>query len=135
MRKDVEAEQVQETMEAFLAVVKRLLLEKELSPEWAQELIDRDMTFLERGFSEGALPLAAAFEIYITEDEDKREPPEKDDRLKLDMPKKVEAYLSELVDIGLWGGSVEDVALTLIQQQVAAKLAAGVLSKKKLSRH
>ncbi len=120
------------TMDAYLEEVRRLLLGKDLRAEWVQELIDDDTHYLDRAFAEGQSPLAAAFEIYITEDEAKRDLPERDDRLKLNLPTKVLTYLSELVDIGLWGDCIEDVAVSLIQQQLSAKMEAGLLTKRSL---
>jgi hypothetical protein len=130
MPKNERTEEFPNTMDAYLEEVRRLLLGKDLRAEWVQELIEGDTHYLERAFAEGQSPLAAAFEIYITEDEAKRDLPERDDRLKLNLPTKVQTYLSELVDIGLWGDCIEDVAVSLIQQQLAAKMEAGVLAKR-----
>lgn len=59
----------------------------------------------------------------MTEEESAREPGPEDRRLKLHVTAQAEKYLQQLVQIGLWGDSIEGVAMTLIQQQLASKLA------------
>lgn len=115
-----------ESLDIYLAEVKRLLLEKSLRPEWVDELIAGDRIYVERAFESKKLPVYAAFEVYITEDEAAREPVVADCRLKLEVTDQAKTYLLQLVKIGLWGDSVEDVAATLIQQQLASKLEAGL---------
>lgn len=115
-----------ESLDIYLAEVKRLLLEKDLKPEWVNELIDGDRIYVERAFESKKLPVYAAFEVYITEEESAREPVAADCRLKLDISDQAKTYLQQLVKIGLWGDSVECVAATLIQHQLASKLEAGL---------
>lgn len=114
------------TFELFLAEVKQLLQERGLKPSWIEELIEGDRHYLERAFAEKKLPVYAAFEVYITEDESASGHKVEDRRLKLDVSEQAMKYLQQLVEIGLWGGSVEGVANTLIQQQLASKLEAGL---------
>lgn len=114
------------TFDLYLAEVKRLLLEKGLDAKWSDELVEGDRSFLTLAFERNTLPIAAAFEVYMTEEESAREPVPVDRRLKLDVTAQAEKYLQQLVHIGLWGDSVEGVAVTLIQQQLASKLEAGV---------
>lgn len=110
----------------YLVEVKRLLLEKNLRLEWVEELISGDQNYLEQAFEKKTLPVYAAFEVYITEEESAREPAAEDRRLKLDVTDQAKTYLQQLVKIGLWGDSVECVAVTLIQQQLASKLETGL---------
>lgn len=128
----IESEQKQAaqfaTFNIYMAEVKRLLLEKSLRPEWVDELITGDEKYLERAFSAKKLPVYAAFEVYMTEEESTREhvAVAEDFRLKLSVTDQAKTYLLQLVKIGLWGDTVEDVAATLIQQQLASKLEAGL---------
>lgn len=114
------------TFDLYLAEVERLLLEKGLGSKWVGELVEGDRPFLTLAFERNTLPVAAAFEVYMTEEESAREPMPEDRRLKLDITAQAEKYLQQLVHIGLWGDSIEGVAVTLIQQQLASKLEAGV---------
>jgi len=114
------------TCDIFIAEVKRLLLQKYLRLEWVDELIDGDRPYLERAYASKTLPVYAAFEVYITEDESAREPVAADRRLKVDVTDQAKTLLQQLVKIGLWGETVEDVAKTLIEQQLASKLEAGL---------
>jgi hypothetical protein len=127
-----EPELVQEppfaTLDLYVSEVKRLLLEKYMDQaEWIEKLIAADMHFLECLFEKKTLPIYAAFEIYGTEAESACEPVAADQRLKLVVSEPAKTYLQQLVKIGLWGDSIEDVATTLIQQQLATKLEAGLL--------
>lgn len=115
-----------ESLDIYLAEVKRFLLEKDLRPGWVDELIAGDRNYVERAFEGKKLPVYAAFEVYITEEESAREPVAADCRLKLEVTDQAKTYLQQLVKIGLWGDSVECVAATLIQQQLASKLEAGL---------
>ena len=112
---------------SFLAEIKRLLLEKDLREAWVDELIERDTPYLQRAFKEGIQPIAGAFEIYITEEDSAREPAPADHRLKLDVSPHAKKYLQQLVEIGLWGETTEEVASNLIQQQLVVKLEAGLI--------
>ena len=114
------------TFDLYLAEVKRLLLEKGLGAKWVDDLVEVDRPFLTLSFERSELPVAAAFEVYMTEEESAREPVPEDRRLKLDVTDQAKKYLQQLVQIGLWGDSIEGVAGTLIQQQLASKLEAGV---------
>ncbi len=115
-----------ESLGTYMTEVKRLLLEKDLRPEWVDELIAGDMNFIERSFERKKLPVYAAFEVYLTEDDSARAPVPEDRRLKLDITDQAHTYLQQLVKIGLWGDSVECVATNLIHQQIAAKLESGL---------
>ena len=115
-----------ESLDIYVAEVRRLLLEKDLRAGWVDELISGDMHYVERAFESNKLPVFAAFEVYITEDEAAREPVAADCRLKLEVTDQAKTYLQQLVRFGLWGDSVEGVAATLIQQQLASKLEAGL---------
>lgn len=114
------------TLDLYLAEVKRLLLEKGLGSKWVDALVEGDRPFLTLAFERNTLPVAAAFEVYVTEEESASEPIPEDRRLKLNVTTQAEKYLQQLVQIGLWGDSIECVAVTLIQQQLASKLEAGV---------
>lgn len=113
--------------ELFAAEVKRLLLEKGLTSQWADELIEGDRHYLVRAFEDKSAPVSAAFEIFITQEESAREPIPQDRRLKLDVSDQVSGYLQQLAKIGLWGDSVEAVGVNLIQQQLVSKLESGLL--------
>lgn len=115
-----------ESLGTYLTEVKRLLLEKDLRAGWVDELISGDMHYVERAFESKKLPVYAAFEVYVTELDSAREPVAEDCRLKLEITDQAKTYLQQLVKIGLWGDSVECVAATLIQQQLASKLEAGL---------
>lgn len=114
------------TFDTYLAEVIRLLLEKDLQLEWVDKLVEGDRHYLERAFAQKTLPIYAAFEVYMTEEESARVPAAVDCRLKLDVTDQAKTYLQQLVAFGLWGDSVECVATTLIQQQLASKLEAGL---------
>lgn len=116
-----------ETLEAYLAEVRRLLESRGLRPEWVDELLEGDKNYVGKCFSEKASPLAAAFEIFITEEEANRVPTEEDTRLKIDVSDQARKHLQHLVGLGLWGESVEAVARALIEQSLAAKLETGLL--------
>ena len=115
-----------DSIDNYVSEIKRLLLEKSLRPEWVDELVVGDWVFVERAFEIKKSPLAAAFEIYLTEEDAKRDPAAEDSRLKIDVSDQAKMYLQQLVKIGLWGDTVEGVAVTLIQQQLALKLEAGL---------
>jgi hypothetical protein len=118
------------SLEEYVAEVKRLLFERsELRKEWVETLVQGDMHYLERAFQKNEVPVAAAFEIYFTEEESAREPVPEDCRLRVDLNEKARSHLQKLVDIGLWGDSAESVASTLIQQQLEDKLKSGLLGK------
>jgi hypothetical protein len=116
------------TLDIYASEVKRLLLKKYSDQaRWIEELVAGDMLYLEREFEKKTLPIYAAFVIYATEAELTREPVAEDQRLKLVVSESAKTYLQQLVKIGLWGESIEDVATTLIQQELASKLEAGLL--------
>lgn len=119
-----------DTFDAYLSEVRRLLLGKDLQPEWVNELVEGDMPYLTRAYEEKMPPINAAFEVYVTEEELSREPEIGDHRLKLDLTEKANGYLQKLVEIGLYGNSTEDVATALIHQQLAIKLEAGLFGRK-----
>lgn len=107
--------------------IKAILIEKGLKPDWAQELIDGETNYLTVAFKKGTSAISAAFDVYITEQDSAREPEAEDLRMKLDVSGQAKSYLEQLVKIGLWGDSVEAVATTLVHQQLAAKLEAGLI--------
>lgn len=115
-----------DSLDIYVAEVRRLLLEKDLRAGWVDELISGDMHYVERAFESKKLPVYAAFEVYLTEEESARAPVAADCRLKLEVTDQAKTYLQQLVRIGLWGDSVEGVAAMLIQQQLASKLEAGL---------
>lgn len=115
------------SMDDYIAEVKRLLLGKDLRAEWVDELVAGDEHYLKLAFERSELPVEAAFEVYITEEDSAREPIPEDQRLKLDISDQAKTYLRQLVKGGLWGDSVEGVATNLIHQQLASKLASGIL--------
>lgn len=65
--------------------------------------------------------------VFITEEESDREPVQLDFRLKFDVSEQGKLYLKRLVELGLWGDSIEAVAKTLVEQSLAAKLESGLL--------
>ena len=115
-----------ESIDAYLVEVKRFLLGKNLRDEWVDQIIDGDRHWLEKAFEKKTQPVYAAFEVYITEEESAREPDAADLRLKMEVTDQAKGYLQQLVAIGLWGDSLEAVAATLLHQQLASKLEAGV---------
>jgi len=72
-------------------------------------------------------PAAAALEIFMSEEESSREPKQADYRLKIDVSEQGKEHLRRLVELGLWGDSVETVAKALVEQSLAAKLESGLL--------
>lgn len=118
------------TYNIYLAEVRRLLIGKGLGSAWVDELIERDDHFLDREFKSNRLPVYAAFELHITEEESARDPIPEDRRLKMDVSDQAMIYLEQLVKMGLWGGTAEAVAANLINQQLASKLEAGLFRGK-----
>lgn len=115
------------SIDLFSAEVKKILLERGLRLEWVEQLIEDEVNYLEREFEKQNLPIYAAFEIYITEDESTRERVPEDNRLSLEMTDQAKSHLQRLVELGLWGESIECVAATLVYQQLASKLETGLL--------
>lgn len=116
------------TLEGYLDAVRKLLKSrKELSEKWVEELIHSEDGYLRGCFENQEHPAAAAFQIFITEEESAREPVEADCRLKLDVSEQGKGYLKRLVELGLWGDSVEAAAKALLEQSLAAKLESGLL--------
>ncbi|ART61465.1 hypothetical protein CBP36_21085 (plasmid) [Acidovorax carolinensis] len=115
-------------MEDYIDAVRKLLqTRKELSAKWIEELIAGDEIYLSNCFEKQEHPAAAAFEIFITEEESAREPVPADSRLKVDVSEQGKMHLKRLVELGLWGDSVEAVAKALVEQSLAAKLESGLL--------
>ena len=114
-------------LEDYLAEVRRLLLGKQLPARWVDELISLDNVYLKKCFEKPEPPVFAAFEIYITEEESAREPVQADQRLKIHVYEQATHHLQRLVELGLWGSSVEEVGKSLIVQALAAKLESGLL--------
>ncbi|WP_304350830.1 hypothetical protein [Comamonas testosteroni] len=117
-----------ENFEAYLEAVRKLLqTRKELSAKWIEELLEGDAIYLQNCFEKQEHPAAAALEVFITEEESAREPVQADCRLKIDVSEQGKVQLKRLVELGLWGDSVESVAKTLVEQSLAAKLESGLL--------
>lgn len=112
----------------YLAEVRRLLIDKGLREGWVDELIAGDQNFIEMSFERKIkLPIFVAFEIFAAEIESSHDPVDTDCQLKIEVSDQSKIFLQQLVDIGLWGDSVEGVAATLVQQQLAAKLESKLL--------
>lgn len=117
-----------ESLEIYTSAVREYLKKRdELSPAWIEELLEGDSVFLSHSFDAQNHPAAAALEIFITEEESAREPAQADLRLKLRINETAKAHLKRLVELGLWGESVEDAAERLLEQSLAAKLESGLL--------
>lgn len=116
------------TLEAYIDAVRKLLqTRKELNAKWIEELIAGDDSYLRNCFEEQEHPAVAAFEIFITEEESAREPAQADCRLKIDVSEQGKEHLKRLVELGLWGNSMEAVGKSLLEQSLAAKLESGLL--------
>lgn len=116
------------TLDEYIGAVRKLLqTRKELSAKWIEELIAGDDIFLRHCFENQEHPAAAAFEIFITEEESAREPVQADLRIKIDASVQAKTHLKRLVELGLWGDSVDVAAARLLDQSLAALLASGVL--------
>jgi hypothetical protein len=115
------------TLENYLGAVRKLLLSRKLSEAWVDELMTGDAIYLNNCFEKQEHPAAAAFEVYMTEEESAREPVQVDLRLKIDVSEQGKQHLKRLVELGLWGGSVEEAAKALVEQSLAAKLESGLL--------
>lgn len=116
------------TWEEYLEAVRQLLKSrKELSAAWVEELLAGDENWLRGCFEKQEHPASAAFAIFITEEESARVPTQADQRLKLNVSEQGRRHLQRLVELGLWGDSVEDAAKILLEQSLAAKLESGLL--------
>ena len=116
------------TLEEYLGAVRKVLQSrKDLSATWIEELIAGDDHFLRTCFEKQLHPATAAFDIFITEEEASRDPVGEDGRLKFDVNEKAKRHLQRLVELGLWGDSMDAVAKTLVEQSLAAKLESGLL--------
>lgn len=116
------------TLEDYLGAVRKVLQTREdLSKTWIEELVTGDDVFLRACFEKQEHPAAAAFEIFVTEEESAREPVHADHRLKIDLSEQAKTHLKRLVELGLWGSSVEEVGRSLVEQALAAKLESGLL--------
>ena len=116
------------TLEEYLGAVRKVLQSrKDLSATWIDELIAGDDHFLRTCFEKQLHPATAAFDIFITEEEASRDPVGEDGRLKFDVNEKAKRHLQRLVELGLWGDSMDAVAKTLVEQSLAAKLESGLL--------
>ena len=119
---------VEKTLAAYLEAVRKLLQTRnELSAKWIEELLEGDANYLQNCFEKKVHPAEAAFEVFITEEESDREPVQLDCRLKFDVSEQGKLHLKRLVELGLWGDSIEAVAKTLVEQSLAAKLESGLL--------
>ena len=116
------------TQEDYVDAVRKLLQTRnELSAKWIEELLEGDALYLQNCFEKQEHPAAAAFGIFITEEESAREPVQADCRLKIDVSEQGKVHLKRLVELGLWGDSVEAVGKALVEQSLAAKLESGLL--------
>lgn len=116
------------TLEDYLDAVRKLLQTRnELSAKWIEELLEGDSHYLQTCFEEKVHPAEAAWEVFITEEESAREPVQPDCRLKFDVSEQGKLHLMRLVELGLWGNSMEAVAKSLVEQSLAAKLESGLL--------
>lgn len=119
---------VEKTLAAYVeAVRKRLQTRNELSAKWIEELLEGNAIYLQNCFEKKVHPAEAAFNVFITEEESDREPVQLDCRLKFDVSEQGKLHLKRLVELGLWGDSIEAVAKTLVEQSLAAKLESGLL--------
>lgn len=119
---------VEKTLAAYLEAVRKLLQKRnELSAKWIEELLEGDANYLQNCFEKKVHPAEAAFNVFITEEESDREPVQLDFRLKFDVSEQGKLHLKRLVELGLWGDSIEAVAKTLVEQSLAAKLESGLL--------
>ena len=119
---------VEKTLAAYLEAVRKLLQKRnELSAKWIEELLEGDANYLQNCFEKKVHPAEAAFNVFITEEESDREPVQLDCRLKFDVSEQGKLHLKRLVELGLWGDSIEAVAKTLVEQSLAAKLESGLL--------
>ncbi len=119
---------VEKTLAAYLEAVRKLLQTRnELSAKWIEKLLEGDANYLQNCFEKKVHPAEAAFNVFITEEESDREPVQLDCRLKFDVSEQGKLHLKRLVELGLWGDSIEAVAKTLVEQSLAAKLESGLL--------
>lgn len=119
---------VEKTLAAYLEAVRKLLQTRnELSAKWIEKLLEGDANYLQNCFEKKVHPAEAAFEVFITEEESDRELVQLDCRLKFDVSEQGKLHLKRLVELGLWGDSIEAVAKTLVEQSLAAKLESGLL--------
>lgn len=119
---------VEKTLAAYLEAVRKLLQTRnELSAKWIEKLLEGDSHYLQTCFEEKVHPAEAAWEVFITEEESARDPVQPDCRLKFDVSEQGKLHLKRLVELGLWGDSIEAVAKTLVEQSLAAKLESGLL--------
>lgn len=119
---------VEKTLAAYLEAVRKLLQTRnELSAKWIEKLLEGDANYLQNCFEKKVHPAEAAFNVFITEEESDRELVQLDCRLKFDVSEQGKLHLKRLVELGLWGDSIEAVAKTLVEQSLAAKLESGLL--------
>lgn len=116
------------SLEHYVEAVRKLLLSrKDLSAKWIDALLEGDATYLQLSFEKQEHPAVAALDIFITEEEAEREPVQADLRIKINASVQAKAHLERLVELGLWGDSVDVAAEHLLNQSLAALLASGVL--------
>lgn len=116
------------TLEDYVGAVRKYLQSRQdLSEKWIEELLEVDAQYLQNGFEKQEHPAAVALEIFITEEEAAREPVKADLRIKIDASMQAKAHLEHLVELGLWGDSVDVAAERLLNQSLAALLSSGVL--------
>ena len=112
---------------AFIDTVRNALLRRDLRAAWVEELLTSDEPYLRKAFELKEHPAAAALEIFTTEEEFAQNPLDPDHRIKFELSEQAHMHLQHLVDLGLWGSSIDQVCQSLVEQSLAAKLASGLL--------
>lgn len=126
------------TFSEFKDEVERLLIERGLDAAWARELIDViEGPYVQRVFDENGIPEEVATEIYITKADldtidgkaDIVHVQEDGTKIEFKISGQVEGYFQQLIELGLWGSSPQEVAATLINRQLADLLATGIVAR------
>ena len=112
---------------AFIDTVRNALLRRDLRAAWVEGLLTSDEPYLRKAFELNEHPAAAALEIFTTEEEFAQNPLDPDHRIKFELSEQAHMHLQHLVDLGLWGSSIDQVCQSLVEQSLAAKLESGLL--------
>ena len=115
--------------QSFIDAVRQALLRRDLRAAWIEELITTDEPYLRKAFEDKEHPAAAALEIFTTEEEPERSPLDPDHRIKFELSEQAHMHLQHLLELGLWGSSIDQVCQSLVEQYLAAKLESGLLRK------
>lgn len=130
-----------QTFVGFQIEVEKLLLSRGLDGMWAKQLVDADIRYLEGVFNENGSATEAANEIFVTKaDFDAEAAREKEmeqqalvssksTKIELKVSPQVCGYLEQLVNIGLWGSTAEEVATSLINRQLDDMMSAGIVTR------